>query len=155
MGWGSTVVLTCCEIFVLGPRGIQHNFIVVSEQARLLVMTTPSGFENLVRAAGEPASEVRIPGSMAPPDRAVFLAQNDARATSRTRYARSHAGYLRDIGRLSRLSTSPPPLRHAADLRVLACSPNGIRTRASTLRGWCPRPLDDGTGELTHDSERA
>ena len=27
---------------------------------------------------------------------------------------------------------------------VLLGSPNGIRTRASTLRGWCPRPLDDG-----------
>ena len=25
-----------------------------------------------------------------------------------------------------------------------AGSPNGIRTRVSTLRGWCPRPLDDG-----------
>src|SRR5690606_41785939 len=26
-----------------------------------------------------------------------------------------------------------------------ACgTPNGIRTRAATLRGWCPRPLDDG-----------
>ncbi len=24
------------------------------------------------------------------------------------------------------------------------CSPNGVRTRVSTLRGWCPRPLDDG-----------
>jgi hypothetical protein len=23
-------------------------------------------------------------------------------------------------------------------------SPNGIRTRVATLRGWCPRPLDDG-----------
>ena len=29
-------------------------------------------------------------------------------------------------------------LRHAR-------SPNGVRTRVSTLRGWCPRPLDDGT----------
>ena len=27
---------------------------------------------------------------------------------------------------------------------ALCCSPNGIRTRAATLRGWCPRPLDDG-----------
>ena len=27
-------------------------------------------------------------------------------------------------------------------------SPNGIRTRVSTLRGWCPRPLDDGTGHV-------
>ena len=24
------------------------------------------------------------------------------------------------------------------------CTPNGIRTRAATLKGWCPRPLDDG-----------
>jgi quercetin dioxygenase-like cupin family protein len=62
-----------------GPRGVQHNFIVTSEQARLLVMTTPSGLENLVRAAGEPASEAVIPESMAPPDRAVFLAQNAER----------------------------------------------------------------------------
>ena len=23
-------------------------------------------------------------------------------------------------------------------------TPNGIRTRVATLRGWCPRPLDDG-----------
>ena len=23
--------------------------------------------------------------------------------------------------------------------------PYGIRTRVSTLRGWCPRPLDEGT----------
>src|SRR5205085_543673 len=28
---------------------------------------------------------------------------------------------------------------------VRCSSPNGIRTRVATLRGWCPRPLDDGT----------
>lgn len=22
--------------------------------------------------------------------------------------------------------------------------PNGIRTRVTTLKGWCPRPLDEG-----------
>ena len=31
-------------------------------------------------------------------------------------------------------------------------TPNGIRTRAATLKGWCPRPLDDGgltvTGQI-------
>src|ERR1700728_1404668 len=27
---------------------------------------------------------------------------------------------------------------------VFLCSPNGIRTRVATLRGWCPWPLDDG-----------
>src|SRR5580700_3907386 len=28
--------------------------------------------------------------------------------------------------------------------RLIFCSPNGIRTRVATLRGWCPWPLDDG-----------
>jgi hypothetical protein len=31
----------------------------------------------------------------------------------------------------------------ASDVEI-SSSPNGIRTRAATLRGWCPRPLDDG-----------
>jgi hypothetical protein len=44
-------------------------------------------------------------------------------------------------------------LRHLLAMRVLQkmtftrnflCTPNGIRTRAATLKGWCPRPLDDG-----------
>ena len=33
--------------------------------------------------------------------------------------------------------------KSGSDLGFLG-SPNGIRTRAATLRGWCPRPLDDG-----------
>ena len=37
-----------------------------------------------------------------------------------------------------------PELRHALDELGFLGSPNGIRTRAATLRGWCPRPLDDG-----------
>ena len=36
------------------------------------------------------------------------------------------------------LQTSP------RDQWQLMCTPNGIRTRAATLKGWCPRPLDDG-----------
>ena len=40
--------------------------------------------------------------------------------------------------RRRRTSTDP-----AERLRSLG-TPNGIRTRAATLRGWCPRPLDDG-----------
>ncbi len=27
---------------------------------------------------------------------------------------------------------------------LVSSTPNGIRTRVATLRGWCPRPLDDG-----------
>src|SRR5580692_6294837 len=36
------------------------------------------------------------------------------------------------------------------------CSPNGIRTRVATLRGWCPWPLDDGAlrGVGTGDRSR-
>src|SRR5262249_53737641 len=30
-------------------------------------------------------------------------------------------------------------------------SPNGIRTRVATLRGWCPRPLDDGASDHRDD----
>src|SRR2546426_6611337 len=33
-------------------------------------------------------------------------------------------------------------------------SPNGVRTRVSTLRGWCPGPLDDGTLRPTCDFSR-
>jgi hypothetical protein len=40
------------------------------------------------------------------------------------------------------LQTSP------RDLVVVMCTPNGIRTRAATLKGWCPRPLDDGGHRL-------
>jgi hypothetical protein len=35
-------------------------------------------------------------------------------------------------------------LLHLRPKRGAMSSPNGIRTRVSTLRGWCPRPLDDG-----------
>ena len=35
-----------------------------------------------------------------------------------------------------------PPER-ASDAGLMLGSPYGIRTRAATLRGWCPRPLDE------------
>jgi hypothetical protein len=38
----------------------------------------------------------------------------------------------------------PPRLEMSALTWTLICTPNGVRTRVSTLRGWCPRPLDDG-----------
>ncbi len=40
---------------------------------------------------------------------------------------------------------APRPEDDASTSYDLFSSPNGIRTRVSTLRGWCPRPLDDGT----------
>ena len=35
--------------------------------------------------------------------------------------------------------------KRVLDQGVRVGSPNGVRTRVSTLRGWCPGPLDDGT----------
>ena len=44
------------------------------------------------------------------------------------------------------------PSREGSDLGFLG-SPYGIRTRAATLRGWCPRPLDERAKQATsHDT---
>jgi hypothetical protein len=47
--------------FVFGPKGIPHTFIVSSEEARFLLVTELSGFEQFMRAAGEPAARLEIP----------------------------------------------------------------------------------------------
>src|SRR5580698_1689568 len=39
---------------------------------------------------------------------------------------------------------TPKPLQIKGFGVVFRSTPNGIRTRAATLKGWCPRPLDDG-----------
>ena len=62
-----------------GPRGVKHSFIVTSDEARQLVMTTPAGFEDLVRSLGDPAPEARIPDHAIPPDRETLIAKNAAR----------------------------------------------------------------------------
>jgi len=46
---------------VYGPRDIPHTFKVTSPQARSLVVTEPAGFENFMRALGEPAAANMIP----------------------------------------------------------------------------------------------
>jgi quercetin dioxygenase-like cupin family protein len=43
------------------PRGEMHTFRVESEDARLLEISTPAGFEQFHVDAGEPAAELRIP----------------------------------------------------------------------------------------------
>jgi mannose-6-phosphate isomerase-like protein (cupin superfamily) len=48
--------------FVLLPLGLPHTFIVgADEPLRVLQITAPSGFEDFAAAAGEPASQRRIP----------------------------------------------------------------------------------------------
>lgn len=45
----------------LAPRGVPHVYRVESEQARWLVISTPAGFEQFVRAAAEPAPSDELP----------------------------------------------------------------------------------------------
>jgi quercetin dioxygenase-like cupin family protein len=54
--------------FVYGPRGIPHIFMVTSEEpSHFLLVAEPGGFENMVRAAGVPATAPGLPPADAPP----------------------------------------------------------------------------------------
>jgi quercetin dioxygenase-like cupin family protein len=60
-----------------GPRNLPHRFTVMSEEARFLLIASPAGFEDFVRAGSEPATETRIPDpatASAPPDPAALAA---------------------------------------------------------------------------------
>jgi quercetin dioxygenase-like cupin family protein len=66
---GGQVINAPAGSFVYGPRGIPHTFTVSSEQARFLLVTEPAGFEEFMRALGEPATRLEIPPApSAPPD---------------------------------------------------------------------------------------
>ena len=69
---GETIVAPAGS-FVFGPKGIPHTFIVSSEKARFLLVTEPAGFEQFMRAAGEPAARLEIPPpATEPPDVAAL-----------------------------------------------------------------------------------
>ena len=52
--------------FVFGPRDVEHRFRVDSEEAHFLLLTSPAGFEDFVRTAGEPATSAGLPIPSAP-----------------------------------------------------------------------------------------
>ncbi len=52
---------------VEASRDIPHTFIVSSPQARFLLVTELAGFENFMRAMGQPAPTLTIPPPAAPP----------------------------------------------------------------------------------------
>jgi quercetin dioxygenase-like cupin family protein len=54
---------------VFVPAGVPHTFFVKSESARMLILSTPAGIEELVRAASIPATELRLPDDDVYPDR--------------------------------------------------------------------------------------
>lgn len=47
--------------FVFAPRDVPHRFSVDSQQATLLVLMTPGGFEEFFAEVGEPAPAARLP----------------------------------------------------------------------------------------------
>jgi quercetin dioxygenase-like cupin family protein len=60
--------------FVYGPRDVPHTFMVVSDEARFLLVTEPGGFDGFIRALGEPATTLTIPPAPeGPPDMEPIL----------------------------------------------------------------------------------
>lgn len=53
--------------FVFGPLGVPHTFLVTSDEARFLLVTQPSGFEDFMRAVAEPATRAELPPATVTP----------------------------------------------------------------------------------------
>ena len=64
---GGDVVEAPAGSFVYGPRDVPHTFVVSSPRARFLLVAEPAGFEDFMRAMGEPARELVVPPPAAPP----------------------------------------------------------------------------------------
>jgi hypothetical protein len=47
--------------FLFGPKDVPHRYTVESGPARLLFLLSPAGFEELIYATSEPASERTLP----------------------------------------------------------------------------------------------
>ncbi len=50
------------------PPGAPHSFVVESDSARALVLSTPAGIEELFRLLGRPATDRRLPTDEEDPD---------------------------------------------------------------------------------------
>ena len=72
---GGSTIAAPAGSFVYGPRDVPHTFVVVSEQARFLLVTEPADFGSFFRAASEPAARREIPPAPTePPDIAGLTA---------------------------------------------------------------------------------
>jgi quercetin dioxygenase-like cupin family protein len=52
---------------VYGPPDVPHTFAITSDQARFLVLTQPTGFEDFIREGSKPASALSLPPADGPP----------------------------------------------------------------------------------------
>lgn len=72
---GDEVIEVPAGAFIVLPRGVPHRYELASEEARLLNLCIPAGFENFYRALSEPAQELTLPPAPeGPPDVARLLA---------------------------------------------------------------------------------
>lgn len=60
--------------FVFAPRDLPHRFAVDSEEARMLVLVVPGGFERFFAEVGRPASSSTLPPLERPDPEAVARA---------------------------------------------------------------------------------
>lgn len=59
----------------MAPRDVAHAFCVESAQARMLVVSTPAGFERFFFDTGEPATALTVPPPAdGPPDLDALVA---------------------------------------------------------------------------------
>jgi mannose-6-phosphate isomerase-like protein (cupin superfamily) len=58
---GDREVMVAAGQAALAPRGVPHSYRVESDRARWLVINSPAGFEQFVRAASEPAPRAELP----------------------------------------------------------------------------------------------
>lgn len=67
---GEEVVRAGAGDFLWAPREVAHAFCVESAQARVLVVSTPGGFDRFFFDTGQAAPELRVPAvaEVAPPD---------------------------------------------------------------------------------------
>lgn len=60
---------------VYGPPDVPHTFAVISDQARFLILTQPTGFDDFLHDASEPATALTLPPAGGPaPDPARLAA---------------------------------------------------------------------------------
>ena len=72
---GGETIIAPAGSFVFGPKGIPHTFLVSSDEARFLLVAEPAGFEEFMRAVGEPAQRLEMPpAATEPPDVAGLTA---------------------------------------------------------------------------------
>ena len=58
---GTDVVDVAAGGFIVLPRGVPHRYELATEEARLLNLCVPAGFEGFYRALSQPATELTVP----------------------------------------------------------------------------------------------